>query len=614
LGGLLLPAAVLGDRFGRRRLLMLGLLIFGAASVVASQVTSAMGLVVMRALMGVGSALIVPLIISILPSMFSEEERPRAVGFATAGVFLGFPLGPVFAGWLLTHFAWGSVFLINAPVVVIALLAVWVLVPESKDLNAPRLDWAGAILVAVGVASLVYAVIEEPAGGWTDAKVMAGLAGGAFILAIFVARELKTESPLVDPRLFLNRRFSWSTVGFVVIGFAMFGVMFVLTPYLQIVQGNDALGTGVRALPLVATLILGAVISDRLTARFGTKVMVSAGLLVTSGGLLLLSRASADSGYTQVAAALMVIGVGMGISMPPAVDAILGAVPSTQTGMGIGVQRTLQQVAAALGVAVLGSILNSIYRGELSGRLAGLPGPARDAALGSVAGAAAVARHVPGPVAGPLLQASHDAYTKGMAEVMLVSAGVLVAGALLIAMFLPARAAPVDRQKEGAATTASDFARDGGVPSLHARLLRWLPLFNPVTRFLLAAGVPLGPNELITIRGRKSGLPRTTPVAIINGSGSRWVWSPWGEVQWVRNLRAAGRATVTVRGRKEEVRATELDATQRVEFFRDSLGHVARSVPFGMGVNFIRIVDGVDLDRPLEAAEGRPVFELHPIR
>ncbi|HKF16725.1 MAG TPA: MFS transporter [Candidatus Dormibacteraeota bacterium] len=446
LGGLLLPAGVLGDRFGRRRVLMLGLLVFGAASVVASQVTSAMGLIIMRALMGAGSAVIAPLILSILPSMFSEEERPRAVGVATAGVFLGFPLGPVVAGWLLTHFAWGSVFLINAPVVVIALLAVGLLVPESKDPSAPRLDWAGAVLVVVGVTSVVYAVIEEPAGGWTDARVLAGLVGGTSVLAIFVARELGTASPLVDLRLFLNRRFTWSTVGFVVIGFAIFGVMFVLTPYLQIVQGNDAQGTGVRALPLIATLILGALVSDRLTARFGTKVMVSAGLLVTSGALLLLSRASADSGYGLVAAALMVMGVGMGIAMPPAVDAILGAVPPSQTGVGMGLQRSLQQVAASLGVAILGSILNSTYRGDLGGHLVGLPAPARDGALGSVAGAAAVARHVPGPLAGPLLQASHDAYASGMAEVMLVSAGVLVAGALLIALFLPARAAHADRQ------------------------------------------------------------------------------------------------------------------------------------------------------------------------
>src|SRR5215472_2101772 len=169
-------------------------------------------------------------------------------------------------------------------------------------------------------------------------------------------------------------------------------------------------------------------------------------------------------------------------------------------------------------------------------------------------------------------------------------------------------------KKEGATQMSDRIGGGAGVPTLHGHLLRWMPFFNPVAKFLLAAGVPLGLNGLITARGRKSGLPRTTPVAIIKVSGRRWVRSPWGEVQWVRNLRSAGRATVTVRRRKEEVSATELDPTQRVGFFRDILGPLARGVPLGIGLNFIRIVDGVDLDHPVEAAEGRPVFELHPIR
>jgi len=332
-------------------------------------------------------------------------------------------------------------------------LAVWPASRRSREARirtkAVRLDWAVAILAMVGVTALVYAVIEEPADGWTDARVLAALAGGAVVLAAFVARELRTRSPLIDLRLFLNRRFTWSTVGFVVIGFAMFGVMFVLTPYLQIVQGNDAQGTGIRTLPMIATLIVGALLSDRLTARFGTRVMVSSGLLVTSGGLLLLSRAGADTGYGLVAAALTVMGLGMGIGMPPAVDAILGAVPPAQAGVGMGLQRTLQQVGASLGVAILGNILNSAYRGGLSGHLATLPAAARDAAQGSVAGAAAVAGHLPGPVAGPLLRLSHQAYANGMAEVMLVSAGVLVAGALLVALFLPARAAHDEARTPG---------------------------------------------------------------------------------------------------------------------------------------------------------------------
>ena len=448
LGGLLLPAGVLGDHFGRRRLLLLGLLLFGVSSVIASQMTSATGLIVMRAFMGVGAAVIMPLTLSVLPTMFSEEERPRAVALTAVGVMLGLPIGPLVAGWLLTHYDWGSVFLINAPVVVLALLGVWFLVPESKDSEGPRLDWLGAILAVVGVTGLVYGIIEEPANGWTDPQVLGSLVGGAVVLAAFVAWALRAPSPLVDLRLFLNPRFTWSTIAFIVVGFAMVGGLFVLTPYLQIVQGNDAQGTGIRLLPMIAALMVGALVSDRLTAWLGTKVVVAGGLLVTGAGLALLSRAGADTGYGLVAAALAVIGLGMGLAMPPAVDAILGALPPTQTGVGTALSRMLQQIAASFGVAILGSILNSAYHSDLGQHLVALPVQARAAAQSSVAGAAAVAQHLPGPMARTLVHAAHDAYAQGMAEVLLVCSGLMVAGALLVLLLLPARAADAKGRSE----------------------------------------------------------------------------------------------------------------------------------------------------------------------
>src|SRR5437879_3277864 len=286
LAGLMLPAGVLGDRFGRRRLLLIGLLLFGASSVVAGQMTSANGLIAMRAIMGVGAAVILPLSTAILPTLFSPQERPRAIAVTTVGVMLGLPVGPLLAGWLLTHFPWGTIFLINAPVVGLALLGVGFLVPESRDPAAPRPDWLGALLVVAGTTTLVYGIIEEPGDGWTDPRVLAGLLGGALLLALFAAQELRTASPLVDLRLFLNRRFTWATTAFIVAGFALTGLMFILTPYLQVVQGNDAQGTGVRLLPMIGALIVGAASSARLVARLGTKAMVSGGLLVTSAGLV----------------------------------------------------------------------------------------------------------------------------------------------------------------------------------------------------------------------------------------------------------------------------------------------------------------------------------------
>ncbi len=444
LGGLLLVGGVLGDRYGRRRMLLVGLVTFGVSSVVASQMTTAAGLIGMRAVMGIGAALVLPLSLSILPSMFSEEERPRAVAAAAAGAFLGLPLGPLVAGFLLTHYAWGTIFLINAPVVVVALLGVWFLVPESRDPAPKGLDWIGAILSVVGVTALVYGVIEQPGNGWTDARVLAGIIGGALLLVAFVAWDLRHREPFVDLRLFLNPRFAWATIAFVVVGFALFGVLFILTPYLQIVQGNDAQATGIKLLPMIGAVIVGAGIGARLAAGLGARVTIASGTVSTTIGLVILSRAGADTGYGLVATALAVAGLGLGMALPTALDVVLATVPKSQTGAGTALTRMLQQVAASFGVAILGSILTTVYQSRLTPHLQGLPAPVRDAARGSVAGAAAVASHLPPALAGPLVHAARVAYAQGMAEVMLVSAGLMLVGSVLIALFMPSRGSVID--------------------------------------------------------------------------------------------------------------------------------------------------------------------------
>src|SRR6266566_3048197 len=385
LGGLLLPGGVLGDRYGRKRWLLVGLAIFGVSSVIASQATTATALIAMRALMGVGAALILPLSLSILPSMFTAEERPRAISAAAAGAFLGLPLGPLVAGWLLTHYAWGSVFLINAPVVVIALVGIWFLVPEGKDPHPRAFDWVGGLLAVVGVTALVYGVIEQPIHGWTDARVLVGLIGGAVVLMAFVVWDLRQPSPFVDLRNFRNRGFTWATMAFVVTGFGLFGVMFILTPYIQIVLGNDAQATGIKLLPLI----------------------------------------------------------GIGIALPTTLDVILATLPPSQTGAGSALTRALQQIAATFGVAILGSILNNVYQAQLGPHVAALPSQAREVTLGSLAGAHAVAGQLPLPARSAVVRAANEAYTNGMAEVMLVSAGLVLATAIAIAIFLPARVSPI---------------------------------------------------------------------------------------------------------------------------------------------------------------------------
>jgi len=447
LAGFMIPAGVLADRLGRRRMLLAALVLFGASSVVASRMTTADGLILMRAVMGIAGAFIFPISLAVLPTIFSEQERPRAIAIGGAGMFLGLPLGPLIAGWLLTHSAWGSIFLINGPVVVLSLLGVWLFIPESRDSNAPRLDIVGAALAIAGVTSVVYGIIEQPARGWTDSTVLAGLLTGGVLVAGFCLWELRVRSPLVDLRLFLNPRFSWAVLAGMVMGFALLGVLFVFTPFVQIVQGQDAQATGLRLLPLIGGIVLGALGSDRLLGRLGVKVMLALGLLICAAGLALLSMLEPDIGFGLLAVALPLIGVGNAFTMFTSLNVILGILPESHTGAGTGLTRTLQQLAASLGVAILGSVLNSGYRAELANQLTALPGRLKDVAEGSVAGATLIAGGLPDPLRTGLLHAAHGAYVVGMADVLRVSAGVMIVGAVLIGTFMPTgtNAAPQPR-------------------------------------------------------------------------------------------------------------------------------------------------------------------------
>jgi DHA2 family multidrug resistance protein-like MFS transporter len=442
LAGFMLPAGVLGDRFGRRKLLLIALVLFGLSSVVASRMTTAGGLITMRAVMGVSGAVVLPLMQAMLPSMFAEDERQRAIGLAGIGAFLGLPLGPLVAGFLLTHYEWGSIFLINAPVVVLAVLGAWFFVPESRDPHPRRLDWLGALLEVVGVTGVVYAIIEQPVHGWGAPQVLAPLAGGGILVAAFIVWELRTRVPLIDLGLFRNARFTWATVTFVIVGFAMTGVLFIISPFLQVVQGNDAQSTGLRLLPLVIAMMAGAGGSDWLNRQLGTKVMASAGLLGSAVSMVILSRVTAGSGYGPVAVGLAVMGFSIALAMIPSLDAILGALPAGETGGGSALTRTLQNIGASLGVAIMGSILNNAYQGRLHGQLTGLPAGLQSAAESSVAVAAAIAHRLPAGVGERILHAAQVAYVAGMSDVLMVTAGLMVFGAILMAAFLPARADP----------------------------------------------------------------------------------------------------------------------------------------------------------------------------
>jgi EmrB/QacA subfamily drug resistance transporter len=438
--GLLLAAGTLGDRFGRRRALTTGLLVFGLGSVLAALSDSSTTLIGSRALMGVGAAGIMPTTLSILTNIFPSEERPKAIAIWSAVAGMGVAIGPISGGWLIEHVDWRAIFLINLPAVAACLVGARVLVPESRDPAKPKLDAVGAGLSIAGLTALVWGLIEAPERGWTDTSILGAFTLAVAIIGVFVAWERRVAEPMLDVSVFRNPRFSAASASITFVYFALMGVMYFMTSYLQTVLGFSALEAGERMIPIAVGLVLTAKPAVALAPRLGTKVLVAGGLGVTACGLFMLTGFDTATNDLSLCLALGTMGAGMGLAITPATESIMGSLPREKAGIGSAMNDVVREVAGTLGIAVLGSLLTSAYTGSMDGATAGLPPDAAAAASDSVGGAHQVAAQLGGGAGSGLIADANHAFVDAMSSTASVAAAIAVVGVLVAAAFLPARA------------------------------------------------------------------------------------------------------------------------------------------------------------------------------
>ena len=455
---LVLAAGSLGDRLGRKGMLLAGLAVFGAASLVGSFAVTTGQLIAARAVMGLGAAMMFPATLSLLTNVFTERrERAMAIGLWGASAGVGIALGPIAGGWLLERFWWGAIFLFMVPVaaLVAALTAWWV--PTSRDPRTPPVDWRGLVLSAAGMGLVVYGIIQAPGWGWASAATTGVLAAGVVALAVLVAAERRTASPMIDMSLFRNPRFTAASGSVAIAFFALLGFIFLMTQYLQVVHAYTPLSTGVRLLPVAASVAVASTAGTRLAVPLGNKVIVGGGLALVCAALLWISTESQATSYGVIAAQMVVFGLGMGMTQAPATEAIMGAVPKEKAGVASAVNGSTRLFGGTLGVAVIGSVAASLYTSQLAAVLhADLPARALTAARGSVGGAAAAAQQLSraglARLAHAVDNAAVPAFLHSFTGGCLVAAGAAAAGALLVAIFLPARPRAEHAHAQPAAT------------------------------------------------------------------------------------------------------------------------------------------------------------------
>ncbi|HET8931331.1 MAG TPA: MFS transporter [Acidimicrobiales bacterium] len=456
--GLILTMGSLGDRFGRKGFLQLGLVVFVAGSIAAALAQTSAMLITFRMIMGVGGAMIMPATLSLLTNIFHDPtERGRAIGVWAGVAASGIVFGPILGGVLLAHFWWGSVFLINIPVCVAALVSGHYLLPRSKDPKSPRIDPIGALLSIVALVTVLWGLIEAPSWGWTAPGILGAFAVGLALMGAFVAWELHSDHPMLEMRFFKNRRFTAANAGITMVFFAMFGSSFVITQQLQFVMGYSPLKAGLAMTPIAVPLLILGPLSARIVERVGTKAVVGSGLVLAAVGLAWMSRLTLGSDYWDLVFPMLVLASGMGLTMAPATESVMGAIPREKAGVGSAMNDTTRQVGGALGVAVIGSVLASVYRPNVltnlhatvlgttaagGGANAGQAQAAIDAIHQQLGAAFEVAKHLPGGADGALgrsvIRAAQSAFVDGFGGALLVGAAVALFGAAIVFAYLPA--------------------------------------------------------------------------------------------------------------------------------------------------------------------------------
>jgi EmrB/QacA subfamily drug resistance transporter len=441
--GLLLTAGSLGDRYGRYRFLTIGLVIFGLGSAASALAGSADVLIATRAVMGIGGACIMPATLSIITNVFTDPaERGKAIGVWAGVSALGIGLGPISGGFLLEHFWWGSVFIVNVPIVVAGLVLGFLLIPESSDPTHAALDPVGAGLSILALGSLLWAVIEAPDRGWSSTPIVAAFViGGALLIAFFVWEKRSTH-PMLDLAFFRNPRFSAASGAITMVFLALFGTLFLVTQYLQGVLGYSTIKAGAVLLPQAATLMVFAPLSNVWVQRFGNKRVVATGMSIVTLSLVLFTTLQPDSTALHVIAITVVMGLGMANVMAPCTDSIMGSLPRAKAGVGSAVNDTTRQMGGAVGVAVFGSLMASHFSQSMTDRLQGsVPAALLTQVSDNVGQALGVARNAPAaaPFADQIITAANASFVSGLHTVALVGACVTFLGAVGVAIFLPAR-------------------------------------------------------------------------------------------------------------------------------------------------------------------------------